>query len=79
MFERQRRFSPRWFGAIGLFFGLLIAAVIAAPKVVEVVPLHESTDVPSMVRISIVFSQSMDVQSVESRFSIEPQEAGALA
>jgi TolB protein len=79
MFERQRRFSPRWFGAIGIFLGLLIAAIIAAPKVVEVVPLHGSTDVPSTATISITFSQSMDVQSVESRFSTEPQVAGALS
>jgi hypothetical protein len=79
MFERRPRLSPQLFGAIGLFVGLLIAAAIAAPRVLEVVPLDGSTDVSSTAKVSITFNQTMDVQSVESRFNIKPQVIGTLS
>lgn len=78
MYVRSRRIPTPLIGALGLVIGLLFVAIIAAPRVVNVIPTPDSNQVPSTASISITFSQPMDSQSVEARLTIEPLSAGYL-
>lgn len=79
MYDRSRRIPTPLIGALGLFIGLLFVAIVAAPRVVNVIPTPDSNQVPSSALISITFSQPMDSRSVESRLTIDPLGAGYLS
>jgi TolB protein len=66
-------------GAAGLFVGLLILAVFAAPRVVNVTPRPGSLNLPSNTAIRITFNRSMDTLAVESRFTVEPFRSGSFS
>lgn len=77
--SRQPRVSSPLLGAVGLFGGLLVVAIFAAPRVEEVAPPPSSRDVPAGTQISLTFSRPMDEVSVESRLTIEPAQPGSYA
>lgn len=65
-----------FWGAVGLFAGLLIVAYLAAPQVEHFSPSAQSPHISSSVPIRISFSRPMDQVSVEARVSITPQVPG---
>ncbi len=70
--RRERRVSLPLLGALGLIFGLLIAAALSTPRVKSINPQHASTQIPAFAPISITFSQRMDPDSVMEHLSIDP-------
>jgi Tol biopolymer transport system component len=70
--RRDRRIHLPLLGALGLVIGLLIAAVLTAPRIQSYLPLNESSQVPASASISITFSQRMDPESVEDHLQIDP-------
>ena len=77
MYARRKKFPLFPFAAIGLISGIVIVAVIAAPRVVEITP--DGQEISSTSRISIKFNQPMDPASVESRLTIKPFAGGRLS
>jgi Tol biopolymer transport system component len=70
--RRDRRIHLPLLGALGLVIGLLIAAVLTAPRIQSHSPLDESIQVPASASISITFNQRMDPESVEEHLQIDP-------
>ncbi len=70
--QRERQVSLPLLGASGLVLGLLIAAILSAPRVKSISPQHGSTQVPSSASISITFTQRMDPDSVMEHLSVSP-------
>ncbi len=68
-----------FWGAIGLFVGLLIVATIAAPRIEQVTPSSDSPHVSASAPIRIEFSRKMDRVSVESRFVVSPEVLGEFS
>lgn len=74
----MRRGLSFW-GALGLFIGLLILASLAAPRIEAVSPNSQSLHVSSSAPIRIAFSRRMDQVSVESRIAIRPPTPGQFS
>ncbi|HEY70347.1 MAG TPA: hypothetical protein G4O08_07180 [Anaerolineae bacterium] len=70
--RRDRRIHLPLLGVLGLVIGLLIAAILTAPRIQSYSPLNENNQVPASAPISITFSQRMDPESVEARLQIDP-------
>lgn len=70
--RRDRRIHLPLLGALGLVIGLLIAAVLTAPRIQSYSPLNESSQVPASASISITFNQRMEPESVEDHLQIDP-------
>jgi dipeptidyl aminopeptidase/acylaminoacyl peptidase len=63
-------------GGLGLTAGLLIAAVLAAPRVTDFSPDLDSPHVPGLAPVRVQFSEAMDPISVETRFELTPEIPG---
>jgi Tol biopolymer transport system component len=70
--RRDRRIHLPLLGALGLVIGLLIAAVVAAPRIQSISPLQASSQVPASAPISITFNQPMNHESVQDHLQIDP-------
>ncbi len=77
MYVKRKKFPLLPFTAIGVIFGILIVAVIAAPRVVEISP--DGQEISSTSSISIEFNQPMDQASVESHLTIKPFADGRMS
>jgi Tol biopolymer transport system component len=79
MYTERSRLPLPLFAILGVLFGLLLVAFIAAPRVVKLQPAPGSQQVSSGSRISIEFNQPMDRLSVESRLRIDPNIPGEMS
>ena len=77
MYVKRKKFPLLPFTAVGVIIGILIVAVIAAPRVVEITPADQ--EISSTSKISIEFNQPMDHVSVESHLTIKPFAGGRLS
>ncbi len=77
MYAKRKKFPLIPFAAIGLIVGILLIAVVAAPRVVDISP--DGRDLSSTSRITLEFNQPMDRASVESRLKITPFSEGRLS
>jgi hypothetical protein len=73
MYPSNRRFPVPLIIVLGMFVGLFLVALFTVPRIDDMSPTPESRGVPSTAPIRLSFSQAMDIVSVESRISIEPQ------
>lgn len=74
----MRKVRGFW-GAVGLFAGLLIVAYLAAPRVEQFSPNSQTPHISSSVPIRISFNRPMDQVSVETRFAVRPQVPGQFS
>jgi Tol biopolymer transport system component len=79
MYSERRKLPLPLFAVLGVLLGLLLAAFIAAPRVVKLQPAPGSQQVSSGSRLSIQFNQPMDRLSVESRLKIDPNVPGQIS
>jgi Tol biopolymer transport system component len=77
--DRPRRFPVALLGVAGLLLGLLIAAILLAPRVVAFYPNPGSLHAPAAAQITLVFSRPMDQSSVETRLSVDPSVRGQFS
>ncbi len=68
-----------FWGAVGLFAGLLIVAYLAAPRVEQFSPNAQSPHVSSNAPVRISFNRPMDQVSVETRISVSPTVPGQFS
>ena len=78
MMQPLRRFPMHRLIILSAFAGILLVAILAAPRMEKLTPAPDSLDVPSTARISLTFNQPMDVGSVEVRMTIDPPLSGHL-
>jgi TolB protein len=76
MYLEPRRSRAPLIGAVGLVLGLLIAGIMMAPRVSQVSPRPDSTQVSSLASLRIQFSRAMDAESVIEHVTIDPPIAG---
>ena len=77
MYARRKKFPLLPFTAVGIIIGILMVAVFAAPRVIEISP--DGQEISSTSKIIIEFNQPMDQASVESRLTIKPFAGGRLS
>src|SRR3990170_1697226 len=75
---RPRRRPALLLAVVGLGAGLLLAALLSAPRVVAVFPADQAAAVPGKTSLRITFNRAMDRASVESRLSIDPRPSGTM-
>lgn len=68
-----------FWGALGLFTGLLVLAYLGAPRVEHFSPNPQSLHVSASAPIRISFNRPMDRVSVETRLSISPEIPGRFS
>jgi TolB protein len=73
-----RRLPAIWLIGGGLLLGLLLAAGLASPRVVEFSPTEASRHVGVLSPVRLAFNRAMDRSSVEQRLSLEPSLPGRL-
>ncbi len=74
--DRPRHSPIALIGIVGLLLGLLIAAVLLAPRVLAFYPTPGSLHAPAAAQITLIFSRPMDQASVETRLTIDPSVQG---
>ncbi|NIS82538.1 MAG: hypothetical protein GTO14_20560 [Anaerolineales bacterium] len=79
MENRSRRVPWSFLGGVILFLLLVASTVLVAPRVEQVIPESGSTDVPSSTSIQIVFNRDMEIDSVETRLSLDPNIPGSFS
>ncbi len=78
MRARRPRFALPLLAFIGLVGGLLLAAWLAAPRVVERSPAPGAEGVAGRTTVRLGFNQPMDQSSVESRLTVTPVVPGRV-
>ncbi len=79
MMPRRSRAPLALLAALGLLLGLAVAALLGAPRIVEVSPAPGSERVPAGAPVRVTFSRPMDRPSAEAHFEVEPAISGAFA
>lgn len=75
---RRRRIPLPLLGASGLLLGLGVAALVSLPRVTELSPSAGSSGALAAPAVRIVFSQDMQRETVEARFTARPERRGSF-
>jgi Tol biopolymer transport system component len=79
MYLEPKRSAGPWIGVVGLLVGLLIAAVVLAPRVTHISPDPGATRVSALASVHIAFSRPMDQQSAGDHLRIDPAQQGEIS
>lgn len=76
MRDTRRRLHPLLLIGTGFLLGLFVLAILASPRVEEVLPAPGDENVPATARIQIEFNQPMNTASLVSHFEVSPEVEG---